>query len=251
MTLDKQLLAATTGLPVSHLHLFSQVDSTMTVAEQTELTGFHLIVAERMTAGRGQRGHSFTAPQTGMYVTIVTPVLPPFLTQPGLLTMGVAAATHQAIARVLHVTTQLKWVNDLYYHDHKVGGILVEVKNNSRNQPENYLIGIGLNLAPHRSLAAVQATALTTDLHARDQLIAEVYRQVVAFLRQPKVQTVQALYNQHLLWRNQVVQVTVNHHLYQGLIQGLDQQLGLELVDQDGHLHQLTAEAATHLRPVR
>ncbi|USS88859.1 biotin--[acetyl-CoA-carboxylase] ligase [Fructilactobacillus cliffordii] len=249
--LEQDYLLAQTGLDEHHLHLFAEVDSTMTVAEQLSLPGIHLIAADRMTAGRGQRGHSFTAPATGVYVTIVIPVRPVFLQQPGLLTMGVAAATQQVLQMVLWKTTSLKWINDLYLYNHKVGGILVELKSDAENQPESFLIGIGLNLAPHRSLATVNATALSTTMVAKNQLIAALYRQVVDFSAHPDGQQVRDCYNQHLLWRDQLVQVQVGNQLERGLLQGLDQQLRLELVDQNGQLHHLTPDEATHLRPVQ
>ncbi|USS90241.1 biotin--[acetyl-CoA-carboxylase] ligase [Fructilactobacillus carniphilus] len=251
INLEQSYLLAQTGLDMQHLHLFAEVDSTMTVAERLRLPGIHLIAADRMTAGRGQRGHSFTAPATGVYVTIVIPVRPVFLQQPGLLTMGVAAATHQVLETVLRVTTSLKWINDLYLHNHKVGGILVELKSDAQNQPESFMIGIGLNLAPHHSLATVNATALSTTMAAKNQLIAALYKQVVNFSVHPNLQRVRDCYNQHLLWRGQLVQVQLGNQLKRGLLQGLDQQLRLELVDQNGQLHHLTPEEATHLRPVQ
>ncbi|USS87973.1 biotin--[acetyl-CoA-carboxylase] ligase [Fructilactobacillus hinvesii] len=249
--LDAQFLLAHTNLTSGQVHLFSEVDSTMTVAERADLIGTHLIAADRMTAGRGQRGHSFTAPATGVYVTIVVPVQDQLLHQPGLLTMGVAATTHQVLQQILQVETELKWVNDLYRHGQKAGGILVELKNNARNEPESFLIGIGLNLAPHRSLATVQATALSATTDRKNELVVALYQQVIKFVQHPDVQSVQTVYNQHLLWHNQLVQVHVQEQLEQGLLQGLDQQLRLELVDQTGKLHHLTAMEATQLRPVR
>lgn len=100
-------------------------------------------VAETQTAGRGRHGHPWRSESgAGLWFSCAVPVgswtadvVPP-------LSLVVAAE----LIRVLNAVgfeIRLKWPNDLWSQDHKVGGVLVEQL--AAGAARYWLIGVGIN----------------------------------------------------------------------------------------------------------
>lgn len=119
-----------------------------------------VVVADEQTAGRGRRGSTWTSPAgTGVWMTMV---LDPKTALPALpLLVGVACA--EAIESIAPgVRVAVKWPNDLFIGDRKLGGILVEAT------PRAVVAGIGINLrAPTGGFPEPLASLATAlDAHA-------------------------------------------------------------------------------------
>lgn len=117
------------------------------------------VVTQQQTAGRGQRGNSWEA-EPGKNLTFSLILKPSFLqaTQQFQLNMLVSLACQEFLSVYLGKDIQIKWPNDLYYHDKKIGGILIEstIKNNTL---ESVIVGIGLNINQEQ-FAEPKATSL-------------------------------------------------------------------------------------------
>ena len=116
--------------------------------------------AHEQTAGKGQRGKSWAA-EKGANI-IISVVLKPFFLQPFqqfYLSACVAVATHQFLNKYAIEAVRIKWPNDLYWQDKKLGGILIEniigemtdgrwqMKEKERGSNWKWaIIGIGLNI---------------------------------------------------------------------------------------------------------
>lgn len=131
--------------------VFDEIDSTNDEAKrllQSEDVedGLYLI-ANAQTAGRGRQGHSFYSPaDTGLYVSMVR--TDPEVLHPATLskmTLAAAVATAEAIEEAVGVSPNIKWVNDLYYRDRKVCGILTESVGWLDDRPRAVVLGIGIN----------------------------------------------------------------------------------------------------------
>lgn len=234
--------------PLAKLVVFDKIDSTMNYAQANTWSGLNLVIANYQTAGKGQHGHNFASPATGIYETIITPAKSVFIQQPGMLTLGVGVCVQQAIQDVLGVTTKLKWVNDIYYHQKKCGGILIETKMGSDNHIQNFVIGIGLNLMANQALEEVSATSLKNDDHLKNELIARIYDLVVTMFQQPNATTILHEYQKHLIWKNQLVSILVNDVTILGKITGINADFRLILVDENQQRHLLTTDESQHLR---
>lgn len=132
------------------------VDSTQTLARTRVQAGQRAplaIFAEQQSAGRGQRGRRWVSPAgAALYLTLIWPSRRPLAAQAGLslvVGLGVRAALRRVGAEV-----HLKWPNDVWFADRKLGGILVELLGEPNGSTA--LIGIGLN---HR-LPAAAASAI-------------------------------------------------------------------------------------------
>jgi BirA family biotin operon repressor/biotin-[acetyl-CoA-carboxylase] ligase len=74
------------------------------------------------------------------------------------LSLAVGVAVTRALARVGAHDIRLKWPNDLWLRDRKIGGVLIELRAEAGG-PGHVVIGVGLNvsLAPE-ARAAIEAT---------------------------------------------------------------------------------------------
>ncbi len=106
----------------------------------------YVLVASAQTNGRGRLNRVFFSPKgTGLYVSIL--VRPDYMLAPYALTCMSAVALAET-AEEFGISCGIKWVNDLYVHDRKAAGILVE---SALDQDGSFLyavVGIGVNLFP-------------------------------------------------------------------------------------------------------
>ena len=121
-------LAAQLGLARLDYHV--RVTSTMDVAHALAEDGAPagtLVLASSQAAGRGRSGKTWTSePDAGLWCTLVE------RPQDGraleVLALRVGLHLAEALTPLVDGAVQLKWPNDLYVDDRKLGGILIEVR---------------------------------------------------------------------------------------------------------------------------
>lgn len=104
-------------------------------------------IAEEQTAGRGRLGRTFLSPpKSGLYMSIC--IFPEDdLESISLITCATAVAATRTVESFINEKIGIKWVNDLYYHEKKIAGILTEAVTNIEAQHVDALIvGMGINL---------------------------------------------------------------------------------------------------------
>ncbi|WP_332814832.1 biotin--[acetyl-CoA-carboxylase] ligase [Ramlibacter sp.] len=141
--IDQTLGALLPGLAVESL---AEIDSTNTELMRRARAGRLdpvLLVAQRQTAGRGRLGRQWLGePGASLTFSLGLLLAPPDWS-------GLSLAVGVAVAEALHPAVRLKWPNDLWVQDRKLGGILIE----TAAPPEGggaarfTIVGIGLNLA--------------------------------------------------------------------------------------------------------
>lgn len=131
------------------IYAYKTISSTNEVSKKLALTGAKqgtVVISEEQTAGKGRMGRSFYSPaNTGIYMSII---LRPNLTAMDsvLITTASSVAICDAIHKVTGIECQIKWINDIYINNKKVGGILTEASTNFESGTIDYLIlGIGIN----------------------------------------------------------------------------------------------------------
>lgn len=137
-------------MSIKYIYL-EETDSTSSHArrciENAELTGPTLFRAAYQTGGRGRTGKSFfSPPDTGLYMSLV--LTPKELTHSVVtLTTRAAVAAARVISRTFDIVPGIKWVNDIYYKDRKICGILCENMHAPKEGEGNYIIiGVGVNV---------------------------------------------------------------------------------------------------------
>lgn len=127
-----------------HYH-FDTISSTNDEGRDPRYRHGDLILAERQTAGRGQRGHVWVSP-AGENLTFTLVVEPTFLpARDQFLLSEVAALALCDCFETFGIATRIKWTNDIYHADQKLVGILIE-HFYSGMQLRRTLIGIGINV---------------------------------------------------------------------------------------------------------
>lgn len=148
--LDKQAilakLSATAFEHINALHLHDKLVSTNSfLFEQDAETGAEICLTEYQSAGKGRRGRQWVSPfGSNIYLSILWQYQQGPAAVSGLsLAVGVAVVRALTAAGVEAIG--LKWPNDIYWQQKKLGGILVEVRGNNEG-PCTVVVGIGLNL---------------------------------------------------------------------------------------------------------
>jgi BirA family transcriptional regulator, biotin operon repressor / biotin---[acetyl-CoA-carboxylase] ligase len=134
-------------LPGFTVEVLPSLDSTNTELMRRARAGGTepvLLVAETQTAGRGRLGRQW-AGEAGASLTfsLGLPLAPPDWS-------GLSLAVGAAVAESLHAAVRLKWPNDLWVGDCKLGGILIETASfGDGGQAARFaVVGVGLNVAP-------------------------------------------------------------------------------------------------------
>ncbi len=103
------------------------------------------LLAEGQTLGRGRRGRSWVSPlASNLYLSLAWQ-LTPGPSGPGGLSLAVGCALAQALERYSEVPLQLKWPNDLYIENKKLGGILIDIAGDPLSECK-VVVGFGLNV---------------------------------------------------------------------------------------------------------
>ncbi|WP_339256804.1 biotin--[acetyl-CoA-carboxylase] ligase [Paenibacillus sp. FSL P2-0136] len=205
------------------LEVFKSVASTnelvKALASGGEAEG-KVILSEEQTAGRGRKGRPFFSPAgTGIYMSIL---LRPRLSAADatLLTTSAAVAVALAIESVSGLSTQIKWVNDVFMNGKKVCGILTEASLSLENEWLDYaVLGIGINVAlPAAGFPAGLSEIATSIYQAgnpegdlRNRLTAEVLNRFMGYYEQLKERLFLPEYRQRMMSLGETVMVVKEH----------------------------------------
>jgi len=105
-----------------------------------------IVITSYQTAGRGQRGNTWEAlPNQNITVSMI--LKPDFLniTQQFRLNMAVSLGIYEFLCKYLSDGLAIKWPNDIYVGNRKMGGVLIE-NTLSGSRIAYSVIGIGLNI---------------------------------------------------------------------------------------------------------
>lgn len=188
------------GIEPLDIYIFEDVKSTNTTASEiarNALVHPTLVVANTQSAGRGRAGRSWYSPaDKNIYMSIlIRPENRPVY--PELVTLYTAVCVIDALIYLVKDAQDylwIKWPNDIYWEDKKLGGILTECVYCGKS-PEYFVIGIGLNVNSQKKEISEMTGAVGTSLLAetkrrinRDVLIAEITRRILndfKFLSEP------------------------------------------------------------------
>lgn len=105
-----------------------------------------LCAAELQRAGRGRRGRTWIAPfGTSLALSVGWSFREAASATPAL-SLAVGLAVARAVERFGAHDLRLKWPNDIWLDDRKLGGVLVELRSDAAG-PAHVVIGVGLNVS--------------------------------------------------------------------------------------------------------
>lgn len=151
---------------IYYIERFAALDSTNDYLKQLAESGAPegtVIIAEEQTAGKGRLGRSWASPPGGAWFSVLLrPPIP--VGRAGCISVLIAVSLARALRARWGVPVGVKWPNDLYITNKKLGGILIELSSQAESI-EWLVAGIGINVnnEPPKE-ARVPATSLAREL---------------------------------------------------------------------------------------
>lgn len=249
--LTRSGLYAALGLLADELdvELYETVGSTNDLIKLAARSGApecKVIIADEQTAGRGRLGRSFNSPAgTGLYMSILLkPRLSPKLSV--LITAAAAAAVTVAIEEVCGIRVSVKWVNDIFYGNKKLCGILTEGTVSPCGDRLSYaVLGIGLNIyeppCGFPPKIAEIACALYTEqiCGLKNRLAAAILKHFFSFYRSLPDKGFLEIYRSHSAVIGKRVRVISGTEEYPATAVAIDDDCALTVKTDDGTLHRL------------
>jgi BirA family biotin operon repressor/biotin-[acetyl-CoA-carboxylase] ligase len=168
------------------VEVLPQVDSTNTELMRRGRAGRTepiLLVAQQQTAGRGRLGRQWQSEAGASLTFSLGMVLAPADWS------GLSLAVGVALADALHPRIRLKWPNDLWLDDRKLGGILIETASSTdaESGARFTVVGVGINVT------APAASGLSTAPAWLQEVLPQIDAgQALLQIAAPLVQTLQA-----------------------------------------------------------
>lgn len=188
-----------------------------------------IVATDQQTQGRGQRGNQWQA-QSGQNLTFSLVLQPTFLqaAEQFWLNMAISLAVYDSLTPFIAAGVCVKWPNDIYVNDRKMGGILIE------NALQGYslahsVVGIGLNIN-QTQFGYPTATSLLLEapfeegyhLPALLTTLCEQLEKRYLQLRSGQRDTLRASYLQHLYRYQQQRTYEADGQHFQGTIVTID-----------------------------
>jgi len=230
------------NLPDGRVTVLSVIDSTNQYLQDrlATLSSGDACVAEYQQAGRGRRGRQWVSPfGTNLYLSMFWR-----LEQGPAAAMGLSLVIGIVIAEVLQrlgaEQVRVKWPNDLYLHDRKLAGILVELTGKTGDAAQ-LVMGIGINLGMPES----HSSSINQGwINLREAGIQIDRNQLTALLLTELRQAVKTFENEglaHFISRwskldnfiDRPVKLLIGEKEILGIARGIDPQ-GALLLEQDG-----------------
>lgn len=193
-----------------------------------------IVITSAQTAGRGQRGNSWEA-ETGKNLTFSLILKPVFLTANDQFQLNIAVSLGIRNFLLNYCAAQhvwIKWPNDIYYKDRKMGGVLIE------NALKKYtiataVIGIGLNINQIKFgeskavslLLATQQAENSSNQYDLSLLLSELAESLEKYylqLRSGSIATLRQEYLTSLYWFGEDHVFKSADQLFWGKITGID-----------------------------
>jgi BirA family biotin operon repressor/biotin-[acetyl-CoA-carboxylase] ligase len=224
----------------------SAVDSTnnylkLMVSKSEPLAEGTVIMAEDQFAGRGQHANTWES-QAGLNLTFSIFLRPTFLQIKHQFQLNIAISIGIVTALKCYVPAglKIKWPNDIYFFNQKIGGVLIE-NTISSAAIKSSIIGIGLNVNQQsfHSTLEKKACSLIQILHEHVDLI-ELLEKIchcieVQYLnlKATKPKDMHDLYLENLYRFDQTSHYKSGDKIFKGKITGVTPE-GKLLVDHEG-----------------
>ncbi|MCH9272271.1 MULTISPECIES: bifunctional biotin--[acetyl-CoA-carboxylase] ligase/biotin operon repressor BirA [Pantoea] len=212
-------------------------------------------LAEYQQAGRGRRGrHWFSPFGTNLYMSMYWR-----LEQGPAAAMGLSLVIGIIMAETLRSLgaqdVRLKWPNDIYLHDRKLAGILVELTGKTGDAAQ-IVIGAGINLAMRTAEAAqinqgwinLQEAGVTINRNELAATLINRLREALPVFEQEGLTPFVTRWAELDNFINRPVKLLIGEREVHGIARGIDNQGGLQL-EQDGKI-QSWVGGEISLRPV-
>ena len=211
-----------------------------------------IFISEEQTAGRGRLGRTFVSPaKSGLYISLcLFPTIA--LEDLSLITCATAVACVETIEQLTGKSLNIKWVNDLFYQNKKVGGILTEVISDFESQQVQALIvGMGINLIDspqsfpeelHSIVGSIFSSKTEYDNSSfnRNHFIAQFLEKWIFYYQNLSKRDFIESYKEHSNVIGKSIKVIEGNQVYHAYAKDIDENGHLIIEKQDNTLHALS-----------
>ncbi len=240
--LDENALVMQSGCPTWFVH--SVLDSTnqFLLDRMGQVPNGALCVAEYQEAGRGRRGRQWCSPfGSNIYLSLY------WRLEAGVAAaMGLSLVVGIVIADVLTEfgvpDVRVKWPNDIYVHDKKLAGILVEMTGQT-GDAAHLIIGVGLNLMMSEQegqsidQAWTSVNQCTDQPISRNALVARLGQALTAALVRYEIQGLSGFIERWAVldnYYNRPIRLIMGNNEVRGIGRGIDETGALLLETDQG-----------------
>ena len=213
-----------------NLITLKEVDSTNTFLKNTlsnskPLPEGTVIMAESQYAGRGQQQNRWHS-DAGKNLTFSILLKPSFLAISDQfdLTRAVSLGVYDALHPLLGDSLKIKWPNDIYYNDMKLGGMLIENAIQG-SQIKHAVIGIGLNINQDNFPEYLPNAASVKQILQRDYDLRQILSDICSHfegwylkLKAGQVDTIRKEYLSRLYWLGENKRFSSSNAEFEGTV---------------------------------
>jgi BirA family transcriptional regulator, biotin operon repressor / biotin---[acetyl-CoA-carboxylase] ligase len=216
-----------------------------------------VIMAENQYAGRGQHQNGWYA-EPGKNLTFSLLLKPGFISIADQfdLTRATSLGVFDALEPLLGDKLKIKWPNDIYYGDYKLGGMLIENMIQG-GQIKHSIIGIGLNINqenfPEHLPNAISLKQILHQDYALAALLSEICRHIEAWylnLKAGKISFVRNSYLTRLYWLNEQKGFKAGGRFFEGTIKEVMFNGLLVIEDTKGHVSEFSLKEIEFLNKI-
>ena len=173
------------GLSPDKITIYDELESTNRTAKSAasfDAPHGSVYIADRQTRGSGRKNHTFYSPAGGIYISIILRPENLIYSHPSHVIYHTAVCICEAIEKLTDLQPSIKWTNDIYLGNKKVGGILTESGTDfETGELQWVVVGIGINFSRDTDSFPADIKEKATSLFApgdevisRNHLIAEI-----------------------------------------------------------------------------
>lgn len=178
----KELTTSWIGHDLIYLEKVGSTNSYLRKMDAENVQDGTLCLTDNQTRGRGQYERQWLT-RAGKNLTFTIAFQPSRIDGLHILTLACALAITETVGPYLLKNTRIKWPNDIYYEDRKLGGILTE-SIFSGNTLDRVLVGIGINVNQKSFPPSLEDNAtslcriLQNETFDRESLLASILQKI-------------------------------------------------------------------------
>jgi BirA family biotin operon repressor/biotin-[acetyl-CoA-carboxylase] ligase len=189
--------------------------------------------AHEQTSGKGQRGKSW-ATERGTNIILSIVLKPDFLQpfQQFQLSACVAVGARQFFSEYDNDSIKIKWPNDIYWQDRKLGGILIENVIRTHDQGsgrwEWAVVGIGVNINQVNFATELKNPVSLKQITGKNFNQIELAKTLCKFiddfykkLANKEASSILAIYNRFLYKKGEMVKLKQDNRIFSGVIKNV------------------------------
>jgi len=209
------------------------------VAEQKAAHG-HVVYTDFQTKGRGQRGNSWES-GNGKNILLSVILDASFIDPENIfnLTIITSLAIHDTLSEYLTEGLTIKWPNDIYYHNKKIAGILIE--NFFRQSVIQWSIagmGININQESFHDKNAISLAQICQQHFDREELIQLLLQNIekrYKELKKGQSERLRSSYLSRLYWKDEIHVFQTDGKFFNGRIESVAKDGKLKIAMEQGY----------------